>query len=173
MREGRSSGTRPASWLVLVLPAVIGLPFVVIGLVELAKTGRMVAASAMTQGTVVENVWAMPVASAGGTPVAEDSGAVEGRTAYVPRVAFETPDGERVVFLDGIGTVPAEFQVGETVEVLYDPADPDSARIRTWGRIWLGPVLLVALGAAPLLVAFIVTLLLRLRPWRVSAPRRS
>mgnify|MGYP000879543306 CR=1 FL=1 len=91
MREGRSSGTRPASWLVLVLPAVIGLPFVVIGLVELAKTGRMVAASAMTQGTVVENVWAMPVASAGGTPVAEDSGAVEGRTAYVPRVAFETP----------------------------------------------------------------------------------
>ena len=120
--------TNKISFLGVLLPLVLGLPFLVIGGVELAKMAQRVSASERVVGTVVDNL-------------RETFG--EG-TAYVPVVEFVTVgEGEVVRFTDGIGSEPAQFEVGEQVEVVYDPATPRDARVATWMRLWFAPTLLV------------------------------
>lgn len=81
-----------------------------------------------------------------------------------PTVEF-TVHGQRHVFTDpGKAKTPA-FEIGETVEVRYDPAWPDNnARVSTFGQLYLGPVLVGLLGAA----LFSLYLVAWLRPPRMG-----
>lgn len=90
-------------------------------------TARLLSNLAVTRGTVVENVW-RTLAKSG--------------ASYYPVIEFRTPDGRMVRFTDGVGTYPAEYQVGTEVEVLYDPNNVGTARVMSWKRIWLEPTLM-------------------------------
>ena len=46
-----------------------------------------------------------------------------------PVLRFELPDGRTVEVESGAGTNPPSAREGDTVTVLYDPADPTVARI--------------------------------------------
>ena len=59
---------------------------------------------------------------------------------------FVTPAGEAVEFTGSVGSSPAAFEVGEAVAVLYDPADPQDARIDSFFQLWFGPLILGFLG---------------------------
>lgn len=131
------SGAGCVGWLMFLIPVLVAGPFFLIGLSEAFKTARLVASSATAQGTVVDNAY---------RPFAQ------GGAAYAPVVEFVSEGGVRAQFVDGIGTIPPEYEVGDQVRVLYDPRDVQSARVYTFKRIWSGPLIVIAVGGVPLLV---------------------
>ena len=108
----------------------------------------MVNASALARGTVIDNIF---------RPFAE-SGA-----AYVPVVESQTRDEQVVRFTDGIGTYPAEYEVGTRVNVLYDPQDVQNARVSSWKRLWFGPTLKPSIGVLPILIGIGLAWIVRRR----------
>ncbi len=69
-------------------------------------------------------------------------------SALFPRVEFKTREGERMSFLDGVGSYPADYMVGESVQVIYNSANPKMAEINASKRLWLVPILFLVLGAS-------------------------
>jgi len=64
-----------------------------------------------------------------------------------PQIEFTTASGTRVSYPQG-GFVFG-YRVGQTVQVLYDPDDPDhTARVGTVGALWFVPILLLGIGVA-------------------------
>lgn len=55
---------------------------------------------------------------------------------YRPVVSFRTPSGEKIVFHARTSSFPAAYRVGEEVDVLYNPDEPDKARIKSFSSIW-------------------------------------
>jgi len=125
------------NWVAILIPLLVGLPFLIIGLSEVYKAGQTVSGYAVAQGTVVDNVY---------RPFAE------GGAAYTPVVEFPVSDGRLIPFTDGIGTIPPEYEVGMHVKVLYDPNNVQEARVYSWKRIWFAPVFISFIGLLPILI---------------------
>jgi hypothetical protein len=73
------------------------------------------------------------------------------KKSYYPVVRFQSTNGQEVQFVSGVGSSPAAFERGEEVEVLYDPAAPEEARIDSWFDLYFVPILAGALGSVFLL----------------------
>ena len=127
-------------WPFLLIPLVVGAPFLLIGLSQVYSVVQLERSWVSTRGTVVDNV-----------VVARATGA-----SYAPVVDFRTQDGEMVRFTDGVGTIPPDYEVGAEVKVLYDPDDVHSARVASWKRLWLAPTLITTVGLLPILVGVLV-----------------
>ena len=136
------------NWSAILIPLLVGCPFLCIGLSEIHKTAQVVNAFAAAHGTVIGNTY---------TPFAE------GGAAYVPVVEFQTRDEQVVRFTDGIGTYPAEYEVGTRVNVLYDPQDVQNARVSSWKRLWFAPTLITSVGALPILIGIGLAWIMRRR----------
>lgn len=67
-------------------------------------------------------------------------------TEYQPVVRFVTPEGEKVEFRAQMSSSPPLYDVGEAVEVLYDPADPAKAKIGGFFAIWAATLIVGTLG---------------------------
>jgi hypothetical protein len=128
-------------WPYVLIPLVIGLPFLLIGLSEAFKSLQLERSWISTRGTVVDNYW---------------EAFAQGGAAYVPVVDFETLDGQTVRITDGIGSIPPDYAVGTEVQVLYDPDDIRKARVVSWKRLWFAPTLITCVGLLPVLVAVVV-----------------
>lgn len=74
-----------------------------------------------------------------------------------PVVEFATPSGEKIRFTSDFGSLPARHKIGQSVNVRYDPLDPQKAEIESAMNLWLIPVILVFMGiiACCLAVAFL------------------
>jgi len=131
--------------LVEPLPAVIilvvALPFLLIGIWEAAKAQSMVKTYSSTAGMVIGNDYLS-------TTDLEDSSKVS--WAYYPVVRFSAR-GHQFTFTDGVGTHPPEYENGDEVEVLYNPDDPYDATIKSWKRVWFGPIWITTIGLLPIL----------------------
>lgn len=68
---------------------------------------------------------------------------------YCPTIEFTTASGEIICFESSYGTMPASHKVGQTVNVLYDPKNPNSAEIDSSISNWFasGCLMILALGA--------------------------
>jgi hypothetical protein len=141
-------------WPSVLIPLVIGLPFLLIGLSEAFESLQLERRWVSTRGTVVDNYW---------------EAFAQGGAAYVPVVDFQTLDGQAVRFSDGIGSIPPDYQVGAEVQVLYDPDDVHHARVVSWKRLWFAPTLITCVGLLPLLIALVVICAVALR---TSSSRR-
>ncbi|MCC7117645.1 MAG: DUF3592 domain-containing protein [Anaerolineales bacterium] len=85
----------------------------------------------------------------------ESSSADNGCCVYSPVVEFKTTDQKTYSFESGNASYPPAYEVGETVPVLYDPQNPNTAQIDKWTERWLMPIILVpAMILAALLVNF-------------------
>jgi hypothetical protein len=128
------------------LPALLTLafaiPFLWIGVSEAREAQVKVASYAVAEGSVTDNNYLS-------TQDLEDSS--RDTWAYYPVVTFTTGDGDLVTFTDGVGTFPPEYEEGERVEVLYDPQNPHDAILKSWKRIWMGPLWVMAIGLLPVL----------------------
>lgn len=65
---------------------------------------------------------------------------------YKPVVEFTAPNGERVEFASSTSSNPPAYDVGEIVDVLYDPDDPHDARIDGAFSLWFLPIFLSIFG---------------------------
>jgi hypothetical protein len=111
--------------------AGIGLLLLAVAAVTAFFTFRFVADSERADGTVVDLV--------------ESYDAENNRTSYYPVVHFETGEGRPVQFESDVTT---SDDVGDTVEVLYDPDDPNDAKLAGFFNLWGLSLIFGALGAA-------------------------
>jgi hypothetical protein len=73
---------------------------------------------------------------------------------YYPVVTFTLPDGARHTAQLATGSRPPAHKVDQAVIVIYDPAQPDHARIASWfnlSDLWILPAITGGLGVAFLL----------------------
>jgi Protein of unknown function (DUF3592) len=64
----------------------------------------------------------------------------EGKVFVHPVVRFTTAEGRTVEFVSASGSSPASHSVGDRVEVLYDPDDPQDAQLSGFFDLWLWPI---------------------------------
>ncbi len=65
-----------------------------------------------------------------------------GCCVYSPVIEFEA-GGQTYSFDGGNASYPPAYEVGEQVEVIFDPAAPDTAQINKWTERWLFPIIIV------------------------------
>jgi hypothetical protein len=92
----------------------------------------------------------------------EESSTQEGGCCvYSPVVQFQV-NGQTYTFDGGNASDPPAYEVGESVSVIYDPADPNTAQINKWTERWLFPFIIIpAMTFASILVTFFLV-----RAWR-------
>lgn len=70
----------------------------------------------------------------------------EGGGGYSPVYQFRTITGQTVEVQDGLSSNPPMFTEGQAIDVLYDPANPQKARIKRWMSLYFLPVFLGGMG---------------------------
>jgi hypothetical protein len=95
------------------------------------------------QGTVVE--------------LAKEKSGVASGFVQVPVVEFSTQNNAKLRFRAGTGSdgVPG-YEVGTTVDVLYDPRDPANARIGSFGQLWSAPLTAGVIGLLLMLLSILL-----------------
>jgi len=88
---------------------------------------RFIASAGRTTGTVVDLVY--------------ETGTDHG-SAYYPVVRFASPTGDSVTIRSRTGSNPPSHRVGDRVEVLYDPARPEHAKMAGFFSLHLGSFIL-------------------------------
>jgi hypothetical protein len=72
----------------------------------------------------------------------ESSSTDGGCCVYSPVVEFQVKE-QTYVFESDSASYPPAYEVGESVEVLYDPADPNKAQINKFGERWFFPMIII------------------------------
>lgn len=151
----------------------ITVPFLVIASIPLAwgaranwSNGQLARSGEVVPGRVIELRYVE-----GNSSVARSSRRGSSARGESPVVTFTTRAGEASTAVGSVNRYPAPWAVGETVDVVYDPANPGRADLRTevagW-RLWFG--IWCAVAAVPAVIALLpVALLIRQR----RAQRRS
>jgi len=96
----------------------------------------------------------------------EESDSSEGGCCvYSPVVEFDV-NGRTHSFESGNASDPPAYEVGEAVDVIYDPSDPDTAQINKWSERWLFPIIIIPamLFAAALVNFFLIRAWIRGEP---------
>lgn len=117
------------------------------GMYALFTAYKLETSGSTTTGTVIE--------------MEESSTNEGGCCVYSPVIEFQV-NGQTYTFDGGNASNPPAYQVGETVPVIYDPNDPDTAQINKWGERWLFPLIIIP---AMLFTSLITTFFL-VRAWR-------
>jgi Protein of unknown function (DUF3592) len=104
--------------LVPVIFVVVGFGIVFASARGLARASRFERTAQRTRGLVTSVRWKHASAT---------SSSSSSRVAY-PVLRFELPDGRTVEVESTFGSNPPPAREGDTVNVLYDPADPTDAR---------------------------------------------
>jgi hypothetical protein len=126
--------------------AFIGLCLLVVSVLLFLNTRRFINSSARATGTVVSH---------------NTSRSSDGDISYYPVISFQTQDGRTIEFQSGAGSSSRSPAVGQTVELLYDPRNPQSAEINSFGSLWLAPLILSALGTIFFVVGILVFMAFR------------
>ena len=93
----------------------------------------------------------------------EESDSSEGGCCvYSPVVEFKA-NGQTYSFEGDNASYPPAYDVGEEVNVIYHPNDPDTAQINKWTERWLFPLIIIP---AMIFTALIVNFFLIRSFWR-------
>jgi hypothetical protein len=129
---------------VIAFVGLLSSPFLGIGLYEAYETRKQLNAFTHTTGTVVDNSYS----------TSNHDGTLSG--AYYPVVEFTDTNGTLVRFMEGVGSLPPDYTVGDQVAVVYDHLNPKDARIYTWKRIWFAPTLFIVVGLLPIVITVVI-----------------
>ncbi len=165
-----------------IIPAIfcaVGLIFVALGVIMLVRARRFARRAVRTTGDVVDLArrWSNPggpgnLDSLGNSDSLGNTGGLgsTGSYLYFPVVRFATADGQAVQFQSSTGTSWRSRRVGQTVPVLYNPANPRDARIDTFMATGCLPVGFIVFGAV--FVALGGAILLAMNWWAHNGPPR-
>jgi hypothetical protein len=88
-----------------------------------------------------------------------------GRASIIcPVVEFTAPSGEKIRFTSDFGSLPARHQIGQSINVRYDPVDPQKAEVESYMNLWLTPLILVFMGIFACCLAVVFLGVYRLGP---------
>lgn len=113
-------------------------------------------AAATISGVYVAGIAAREVRTTGAVTALTVRTDADGDNLYYPVVTFALPDGARHTVQLSWGSRPPAYKVDQTVDVIYDPVQPDHARIASWLNLpdlWILPAITGGLGLAFLLGA--------------------
>ena len=114
--------------------SIVGGLLALIGVFLLIRTRIFIGKAQEVKGTVMQMVYSRSSSSSG-------SGG-----GYAPVYQFKTLDGQSIVIQDSLSSNPPRFQVGQEIDVLYEPGNPQKARINKWMNLYFVPVLLGGMG---------------------------
>jgi hypothetical protein len=118
---------------------VVGPCAVVYSVVSIVQTGAFIRRSSEVDGEVIRLEQSKSRDRYGYT--------------YAPVFSFTSIDGLTHTVTSDVGSSPAGFDVGDSVRVRYDPANPQTARIHSFFQTWGGPVLSGLVGLSFILYA--------------------
>lgn len=91
----------------------------------------------------------------------EQSDAEGGCCTYVPIIEFQV-EGNTYSFDGNTASDPPKYDVNESVPVLYNPSDPNTAQINKFSDRWLMPIILIP----AMILTSIITTFFMIRAWR-------
>lgn len=71
---------------------------------------------------------------------------------FAPVVRFKTVEGNTIEFESSFRSNPPAYRTGQSVSVLYDPAEPRSAAIRGFFSLWFVSLILGLIGSVFMMV---------------------
>lgn len=86
-----------------------------------------------------------------------ESPQADGRTAYTPRIVFESAPGERTTVFGQLTAMAPRDPIGAVLPLRYARSDPGGARIDRFVDNVLGPAVAAALGMLCALLAGVLT----------------
>ena len=93
----------------------------------------------------------------------EESNSSEGGCCvYSPVVEFDV-NGQTYSFESDNASDPPAYDVGEAVNVIYHPSDPNTAQINKWSERWLFPIIIIP---AMIITALILNFFMIRSFWR-------
>ncbi len=137
--------------VVLIIMMLGGIAFSILGVKALVNSRHFLANATAATGTVTDI-----------HRVIQDN-----EPSYYPIVEFVTLR-ERVVRFEADES-NADLQVGDSIKILYDPANPQEARVDTWFSRWGGAIVMLCVGLGLIIIPAVVYRLLR----REKAPPGS
>jgi hypothetical protein len=146
--------------ILLLLPVIfggVGAVFTVYGIASLRNTRKFLAGAQPATGTVTD--------VREETRRSHGSGSRGSRTYrfQCPVVRFRTQDGREIedLKLEPPGSW-SRYEIGQEIDLLYDPLRPEEARIKSSAGLWLLPIIFTAIGSVFVLVGAAVGLLFAL-----------
>ena len=79
---------------------------------------------------------------------------LSGSDVYYPHISFETENDKNINFRSSVGTNPPSYSVGDSVEILYDPKNPQNAQIKSFVSQWMGVIGTGSMGIVFFLIGF-------------------
>jgi hypothetical protein len=136
IRTGRGGFRNPFAGIVAgPIFSIIGVVMAFFGWRDYAATRTFLAGAEHANGSVVELVQRTSTDSDGNT-----------NTYYYPVVEFTTAGGQAVRYQSSTGSSRTSQQVGDVVDMVYAPENPQNARINTFMDIWFLPAMLLGMG---------------------------
>jgi len=117
--------------VIMIITAIYSL---VLGFYFFVKTNRFIKTAVRTQGKVVDN------------KRSDSDGDV-----YRPVFSFVDDSGKKYIVKSTFGSYPPKYEIGESVSVLYDPYNPQHAKIDSFEILWLTSILPFILSVPPLI----------------------
>ncbi len=102
---------------------LIGIVVLISGIVQVFKVRRQIAGSVKAPGKVF------------------GMGRINGQRGYLycPQVEFRASNAQTYKFQSEVGSQPPAYKIGQSVQVVYEPADPNQAEIDSFMAMWFMP----------------------------------
>ena len=111
-----------AELIIGIVFGFVGLLLAAIGIFIWIRTQAFLSTAQETKGTVIRMV---------------SSSSSEGGISYAPVFKFTTIQGQVIEVEEKISSNPPQFQTGQVIDILYDPQDPNRARVKKWFNLYL------------------------------------
>ena len=115
---------------ITMIMGLVGGILVLIGFVILMRTRSFMASAQQTKGTVIRMV-----SSSGSDGI-----------SYAPVFQFKSINGATIEVAEKLYSNPPQFKTGQEVDILYDPQDPQHARVNKGFNLYFTPALLGGMG---------------------------
>ncbi len=124
---------------------LVGVLIVGLGILMFFRQRAQMAQSTIAIGIVTDLI---PVRAEGEYVVSkgEEGTKIERKYRYRPEIRFKTHAGRTIDFIAPIATRPSRYAIGDPVEVIYDPANPQAAQINSFLYLWFFTLMLVGFG---------------------------
>lgn len=76
----------------------------------------------------------------------EEGMKLEKKYLYRPEIRFKTHAGRTIDFIAPVATRPSRYAIGDEVEVLYNPENPNDVQINSFLHLWFATLMLVGFG---------------------------